>query len=672
MDYQSRHEWLYEYIKTHTSSNKFEEVCDVVYNLILNNDISYVQKKLNGYVNDYQKLDNIKNVSIFFVSNIESMPELTAHTKYQDQFLSYKLPCLNKDLFENEEFLEKMCEFIEESKPTNPTITYGKIMMYMKVKGNIINIFDEVKALPTNFDFYLHYDLPVELIDKIKNINNDVIASYKNSNQEIINYKKELIENGYSEEILKHDGMIFSDEINVGYMPYIIQQELWMSFGDDIVMNNHCLESFLFPDHCDELNEFSDKYGMNNLKSSFYIEKHENREINYDQKKILTLNMCNSYDAIKNACKDKKIDACYSDVNRKRLCQMAYTNNGCILEAKLNGVKYGTIEIVYSKKGLIIMPPHHDNNVIIKRENFNLIDICAKALSRMTKNNIYVYGDSSLISGLSIASNQALDMSTDVLNLKNVNLYYDIYGEQNIHLIDSHKPNIIDSIMFVQDQTIKLKEKINKFIPKDHSLLKYRKSIMAYIDQFVKDEIDPISYMKSNYDNAISNGILSALALSLFEIKRINNSDATIIKEIYRLECENFEDIVFKFDNIEGFVLWSPIHNKVFGYIVTERKKDYLMIHSVLVAKQFRHYGFVTQLYGYASKYYVEHEQINKVKFYLPFTPKSDLIVRLFCDILFKVTNIVFDYKILKVIDLQNDKDDKDIKYMIYKTSLIL
>ncbi len=53
LNYRIRHEQLYEFIKEHTN-DKFDEVCDAIYKLLLTSDISSLQRYLHN-TNTHQR-----------------------------------------------------------------------------------------------------------------------------------------------------------------------------------------------------------------------------------------------------------------------------------------------------------------------------------------------------------------------------------------------------------------------------------------------------------------------------------------------------------------------------------------------------------------------------------------------------------------------------------------
>lgn len=596
--YQNKYEELYDIIKLNNNTNY-----DKIYQNLLCSDVNHV---IHTYL-------NITNNPI----------ELIIRN------------------FSKSIYLEKILQFIKNNNHN----VYINLNHFLKIFTSLndeilIMIFNLSKKILNNLDYHLYYDLPeyfyqhiitnfkeTEYLKDIFNFNNDIINNYKKNNIEINKFQEDLLELGYSTNILNFEGNIFNNDVNV--------------------FNN---SNILLKDKYD-LKDFELKYGSIVFKEEKCIQK-------------LSLNIVRSYNNIKNKC-NNKYDGCYKDTNRKRLFQIAYTNNGFIIEALLDNINYGSIEVLYSKKGLIIFQPYYNENYKISIDNYNLLEICIKSLSKLTDKNIYVI-DNNI--ELPIIKKDILIINQDLLQLSNIKLYYDIPNDITIYLIDSKHNNILNSIIIKNDTINNMKKNITNLLLLSDFPKKYLKSIILYIDEFIKNEIDPFTYMNNKYNTCLINkNILKEILLNIFEIKFINKNDKLILEQINELELEYFGNNVFNINNIEGFVLWSHIHNKIFGYLITEQKNKNgnikLIIHSALVIKSFRHYGLILELYKHACIYY-NKLNIKLYTFYLEYTDKTDNIVNMFCNILNKNTNLNYKYKLIKLINYEDGYVDS--KYSIF------
>ncbi len=542
-------------------------------------------------------------------------------------------------------YIENILQFIKNID-LNTCINLNHFLnIFSSLNNEILTIiFNLSNKKQNNFDFHLYYDLPKYFLEhiitnykKIKsnylndifNFNNDIINNYKKNNIEINKFQEDLLTLGYSIHILNYEGIIFNNDINV------------LNTNNDNILSNNKYN----------LKDFELKYGSISFKEDICIQK-------------LSLNIVRSYDNIKNKC-NNKYDGCYKNTNRKRLFQMAFTNNGFIIEALLNNINYASIEVIYSKKGLIILQPYCNENYKISIDNYNLLEICVKSLSKLTDKKIYIINND--IINLPIINEDILNIKQDLLQLSDIILYYDCQSNIKIYLVDTKHNNILNNIIIKNNKIDNIKQNINNLLLSTDFPKKYLKSITLYIDEFIKKEIDPITYMNNKYNTCLINkNVLKEIILNIFEIKIINKNDKFILEQINKLELEYFDNIVFDINNIEGFILFSPIHNKIFGYLITEQKIKNnnlkLIVHSALIIKNFRHYGLILELYKYACIYY-NKINVKIFTFYLKYTDKTDGIVNMFCNILNKNTNLKYKYELIKFINY--DDEYIDAKYSI-------
>jgi hypothetical protein len=101
------------------------------------------------------------------------------------------------------------------------------------------------------------------------------------------------------------------------------------------------------------------------------------------------------------------------------------------------------------------------------------------------------------------------------------------------------------------------------------------------------------------------NGIATVVFISTNKAVVILHKIASTVDAYKKSEIDlKFKNTVFELtDKVEGYYLWSPIHHKVFGYLICQKKNKVgieLFVHSVFVVKQFRKYGLMSYLYSLA------------------------------------------------------------------------
>lgn len=687
ISYKSKVDYLFYLICKNTSKDELQQTSSFVKKLVWMQSIEDILIDVLEHIQFYNNLNNLNNDTFlrFKIQDIkeknkEKDQEKNKEKEQDEYYIKLKnIGIIDKDLLkENTDNIKDIYNFIEEMKHIPPKIVYGKIKLYQQInRSSYSQIFHMIKTLPDDFDYCLYRDLPKELIKDLKFLDSDSFNNYKNTNKEIISYQKELLTLGYTDTILNIETDLYKDTVSVLVKKYDNTDK----YEDLSSVDTHLF--YLSPIHYwinkttnDFLVKISTKYNNPNISKLLRQDKYNifDEPVLSTMEKHISISIKRSIENIKECCKNNW-DGCYRDMNRKRLNQIAYTNNGCILDVKLNGKSYATVEVVYSKKGLIIMNPYYENKYLVLKDNMSLIDICIKLLSNISINtNIYISPlCSDHIKSTNILTKDKLHKN-DLFHLTNKELYYDFYYNDisdhttgyDIYLVDTKCNAKLDYYISINTEITNMKNHINNLIPKEH--IKYKKSVLKYIDSFSKQIIDPQTWMNNKFKkNTIPDEVINILVSNLFEIKKLDMQDKHIIKQIEDMELQEFKNIIFK--EIQGYILWSKIYNKVFGYFICSIKQDILKIQSVLVHKAFRKYKLMTMLYENAANYYINELGINKIKMHLPVSNDTDKLVQKFCSIINKVTNKTSKYKILEQIEYDNYiNSDRllDHKYLIY------